>query len=172
MRRVGVLRNGSRARGLLLAIGWNLAGFCLAFLLSGHVTSVAGLVTFNLWFTLWNFLGLLVLPSPSQRGVFGGDAFALQHGVEKQILHTVIQQLDKDQDDEYSRSRGVETYFHPIPSVERRVTLLNSGGSPESGAWHAARMAIYLSWAGGSFLSRAVHCNCGRPDVWVFLPCD
>jgi hypothetical protein len=172
LRRVGVLRNGSRTRGLLLAMGWNLVGFCLAYLLSGHVASIADLVTFSLWFTLWNFLGLLVLPRPSQNGVFGGDAFALQHGVEKQELYTIIQQLDRDQDDEYSRSPGVETYFHPLPSVERRVALLDKGVAQENGAWHAARMAIYLSWAGVSFLSRAVHCNCGRPDVWVFLPCD
>ncbi len=172
LRRTGVLRNGSRTRGLLLALLWNTFGACLSALLSGHLSTVGGLVTFSLWFTLWNFIGLLLLPAPSQRGVFGGDTFALRHGAEKQILEATIAQLDTYQDDEVSRFPSVETYFHPIPSVERRLTSLDAGGSAEIGAWHGARMAIYLSWAGGSFLSRAVHCNCGRPDVWAFLPCD
>ena len=176
LRRVGVLANGSRLRGLLLALGWNTVGFCLAALLSHDVSHVAGLVTCSLWFTLWNFAGLLILPPPSQRGVFSGDAFALRHGTDKpaikQTLETLIQTLDRDQDDEYTRAQGVETYFHPLPSVERRIALLNTGGAQEIGAWHGARMAIYLSWAGMSFLSRTVHCNCGRPDVWVFLPSD
>lgn len=172
LRRTGVLRNGSRTRGLLLALLWNTFGACLSALLSGHLATVAGLVTFSLWFTLWNFIGLLLLPASSQRGVFGGDTFALQHGARKQALEAIIAQLDTYQDDEVSRVPGVETYFHPIPSVERRLTLLDAGGSADIGMWHGTRMAIYLSWAGGSFLSRAVHCNCGRPDVWVFLPCD
>lgn len=172
LRRTGILDNGSRWRGLALAIGWNFAGFCLACLLSGGGASVAGLVTGSLWFTLWSFLGLLLLPPPSQRGVFSGDAFALRQGAAAQTLETVIQRLDRDQDDEPARERGIETYFHPIPSVERRLALLDAGGSRAVGCWHGARMAIYLSWAGVSFLSRAVHCNCGRPDVWVFLPCD
>lgn len=43
---------------------------------------------------------------------------------------------------------------------------------PSPGAWHAARMALYLSWAGPGWLSRAVHCNCGRPQLWVMLPGD
>ncbi len=172
LRRTGVLRKGSRTRGLLLALLWNTFGVCLSALLSGHLATVAGVVTFSLWFTLWNFIGLLLLPATSQRGVFGGDTFALRHGAKKQTLEAIIAQLDTYQDDEVSRVPGVETYFHPIPSVERRLTLLDAGGSAEIGAWHGARMAIYLSWAGGSFLSRAVHCNCGRPDVWVFLPCD
>ncbi len=172
LRRVGVLANGSRLRGLLLALGWNSVGFCLAALLSSNVASVAGLITCGLWFTLWNFAGLLILPTPSQRGVFSGDAFALRHGSDKPTLETLIQTLDRDQDDEYARAQGVETYFHPLPSVERRIALLNAGGTQDIGAWHGARMAIYLSWAGMSFLSRAVHCNCGRPDVWVFLPSD
>ena len=173
LRKTGIVQNGSRTRGLLLALGWNTVGFCLAALLTGSVASVAGLVTFSLWFTLWNFLGLLVLPVPSQRGVFGGDAFAMQQGARRLSLETLLRKLDRDQDDEYARSQSVETYFHPLPSVERRLAQLDTGhASPQVGAWHGARMAIYLSWAGVGLLSRAVHCNCGRPDVWVFLPSD
>lgn len=171
LRKLGVVRSGSRTRGLLLGFGWNLAGFCLALVLSGGASSVAGLITVSLWFTLWSFLGLLLLPRPSQNGVFGGDQYALQHGVSPELLEDVIRKLDQDQDDEYARSERVERTFHPLPSVERR---LQSFAKPLLGfdAWQGARMAIYFSWAGLSFLSRAVHCNSGRPDVWVFLPSD
>ena len=172
LRKQGVIIKGSRTRGLMLAFFWNLAGFCLGYLGSGNLTNVAGLVTFSLWFTLWAFVGLLVLPSPSQRGVFEGDAFVMNQGVDKNTLVMLIQDLDKNQDDEPARSDGVEKFFHPIPSVQRRVAFINNPNSHATGAWHSARMALYLSWAGISFLSRAVHCNCGRPDVWVFLPSD
>ncbi len=172
LRKTGILQSGSRTRGLLLAIGWNTICFCLAGLLTGDLTSVAGLVTFSLWFTMGSFLGLLILPVPSQRGVFEGDTFALQHGAPRMVLENLLRKLDRDQDDEPSRTRSIETCFHPLPSVERRLAFLDTEGQTQTGAWHGARMAIYLSWAGGSFLSRAVHCNCGRPDVWVFLPSD
>ena len=39
-------------------------------------------------------------------------------------------------------------------------------------AWHLARTALYLSHAGLSLLPRAVHCNAGRPELWVYLPSD
>lgn len=32
--------------------------------------------------------------------------------------------------------------------------------------------AVFLSWAGMGLLSRAVHCNSGRPELWALLPCD
>lgn len=172
LRRIGVVRDGSRTRGLLLAMGWNLAGACLAHALAGGVASVASLVAFALWFTLWNFVGLLALTTASQRGVFGADAFALRRGASAGTLREAMRRLDRDQDDEHARPRWAETFFHPIPSVQRREARLERGGAQRGGAWHAARMAVYLSWAGVGLLSRAVHCNCGRPEVWVFLPCD
>ena len=40
------------------------------------------------------------------------------------------------------------------------------------GAHQATRLALYLSWACLGVLARAVHCNAGRPEVWVLLPSD
>jgi hypothetical protein len=171
LRKLGTVQTGARTRGLLLAFGWNLAGFCLALALTGGLGSVGQLVTVSLWFTLWSFLGALLLPAPSQRGIFEADQYALENGASRAALESVIRQLDTLQDDEPARSEWVERIFHPLPSVERRLQRL---GSPSTGygAWHGARMALYFSWAGLSLLSRAVHCNAGRPDVWVFLPSD
>ncbi|WP_309714549.1 hypothetical protein [Armatimonas sp.] len=173
LRKRGAIKTGARTRGLLLAFGWNLAGFCLALALTGGLASVGQLVTVSLWFTLWSFLGVLLLPSPSQQGVFEADQYALENGASREVLESVMRQLDTLQDDEPARSEQVERTFHPLPSVERRLRRLGTPTSGfGSGAWHGARMALYFSWAGLSLLSRAVHCNSGRPDVWVFLPSD
>ena len=169
-RKQGLIANGSRLGGLALAFGWNLAGFVLAYLGAGTLEHVAGLVSFSLWSTLWAFLGVLLLPTPSRWGVFAGDALVTgEH--ERALLADAVRKLDRDQDDEYSRAAGVETVFHPIPSAARRIDKLGKAAATR-GTWHAARVALYLSWANLSWLSRAVHCNIGRPEVWVLLPSD
>jgi len=171
VRKKALIANGSRLSGVLSALLWNFVGFSLAYGAAGTLANVAGLISFSLWSTLWAFLGVLVLPTLSRRGVFAGDALALAGGDDRTLLEKTIAELDKDQDDEYSRATGVETIFHPIPSAARRITKL---GVPTAtwGPWHTARVALYLSWANLSLLSRAVHCNIGRPEVWVFLPSD
>ncbi len=40
------------------------------------------------------------------------------------------------------------------------------------GFWNVARTTLFLSWACGGFLARAVHCNIGRPELWVLFPTD
>jgi hypothetical protein len=176
-RRVGVLERGSRARGVIVAVAWNLAGFALSLLIPGAgVTTVAGLLTAALGFTVWSFVGLLVLPSVSRPGVFEADAFALRRGVRRDLLERTASEIDKLQDDEPARPPLVEMIFHPIPSVGSRAARLADGaatGAAEPlGAWQAARVALFLSWACLGFLSRAVHCNSGRPELWVMLPGD
>ncbi len=173
VRRGSVLRTGARERGLVLAAAFDLIGFALAVLvLGGSLTSVAGLVTVSLWVTLWSFVGALVLPSLSRPGVYGADRAASERGVDPAILRETARQLDRWQDDEPRRPRGVETIFHPIPAVEHRVEALDQRRPAGPGAWHTARVALWLSWASFGLLGRAVHCNCGRPELWVLLPAD
>lgn len=172
-RRAEVLRSGARTRGLAVAAGFVLAGLALAASLpAAGFASPAALVRTALAFTVWSFVGLLVLPSLSRAAVFGADALAALRGVPRGVLEHLIQRLDRWQDDEPARSRGVETIFHPIPSVERRLAALSERATPAVGAWHAARMMLFLSWVGLGLLSRAVHCNSGRPELWAALPAD
>jgi hypothetical protein len=172
VRRLGVLETGSRMRGVALAMGFNMIGFYLATLLPGaDILSLSGLLTVVLGFTLWSFFGLLFLPTLSRGGVFEADRYALDKGIPIPVLERAMIDLDRLQDDEPSRSRLIETIFHPIPSVESRIARLANPQKPR-GAWHAARMALYFSWACLGLLSRAVHCNSGRPELWVFFPGD
>jgi hypothetical protein len=170
-RRKIILESGSRRLGLISALAWNSLGFVLAYLAAGGVSSVATIVSFSLYNTLWAFLGVLVLPSLSRPAVFQADASVVVRGADPEDFSESLRVLDQHQDNEYSRRQSVETVFHPIPSVANRMNKLEETTSGVS-AWHVARTALYLSWANLSCLSRAVHCNLGRPEVWVFLPSD
>jgi len=172
LRRVGVLRSGARWRGVALAGVWNLAGFVVCAHLPGAgVERLWEFVTTIVAFTLWSFVGLLVLPSVSRPAVLGADGYALAHGADRAALRQAIVEIDQWQEDEPQRGRWLERIFHPIPSVENRLRGLDSGAQG-GGFWHAARVALYLSWANFGMLSRAVHCNAGRPELWVLFPGD
>jgi hypothetical protein len=68
----------------------------------------------------------------------------------------------------------VETIFHPVPARSLRLAALDGTYTPSTAlaAHHAARHALYLAWGLLSPLSRAVHCNVGRPALWVIWPGD
>ena len=171
-RRLGVLVTGARKRGVGLALLWNAVGFALASQLPrSSLASATGLINTGLWFTLWSFLGLLLLPSLNRPGVLEADRFALGEGIVEGTMKRGMMDLDRLQDDEPDRSRWVERVFHPIPSVTRRMEALRSDTN-ERGAWQGARLTLYLSWGCFGFLSRAVHCNVGRPELWVLFPGD
>ncbi len=166
-RREEVLRSGARTAGLLVALGFNMIGFAFSYALvpGAGFGSPGEYVHLVLGFTLWQFLGLLALPSLSRPAVFLAD-----HQVGKQGVAWIeaARALDKLQDDEPSRSPWVERIFHPVPSLHSRI----EGRPARWGAWQAARLALYLSWAIPGLLSRAVHCNTGRPELWVLFPGD
>ncbi len=169
-RRMEAIRSGSRLRGVAVAFAWVTVGFVLSASLPGAgVTSVGELVMTYLGFTLWTFLGLLTLPTLSRQASYAIDSAVVAHGVSKEVLSDAIGSLDKFQDDEPERPALIETIFHPVPSVGNRQTEMPAG-SPI--AWHAARMTLFVSWACSGMLVRAVHCNAGRPELWVMLPTD
>ena len=175
VRRAWIARSGARDRGVLLALAWNALPLLLVLAVWGAPIAAADVVRWALLATLWSFVGLLVLPTSSRRAVLDADAAARAQGVDAARLTAALRRLDLDQDDEPERSTGVETIFHPIPELRRRAARLASVEAPEpsrTSAWHAARVALYASWASAGFLGRAVHCNLGRPEVWVFLPSD
>ncbi len=162
----------SRLRGLAVAMGFNLTGFYLASWLPGAgVSTLPELLTTALGFTLWSFVGLLILPTLSRWGVFELDHAARASGFGADRFEAMLRELDQLQDDEPKRAVGVEAIFHPVPSVERRLEQFQKGKG-SVGAWNAARYALYLSWPCLGFLNRAVHCNSGRPELWVMLPVD
>lgn len=171
-RRLLAIKTGSWLRGRIVAVAFTLTGLiAAAMLVEGvQVGSAWGTIQFSLWFSLWSFLGLLTLPTLSRRGVIEIDEQAQMDGYPTTLMRSVTEKLDRLQDGEPVRSSLVETIFHPVPSVENRLDGPRSHQT--KGYWDAARTTIYLSAAGVGLLGRAVHCNCGRPSLWVFLPTD
>lgn len=169
-RRALAVSTGSYRRGLLFAFFFNVIGFFFCSLIPGAgFASVAELVTTICGFTLWSFLGLLFLPTLSRRASLKIDKEIVQRGLPKQWITTTASALDQLQDDEPKRSRIIEAIFHPVPSVESR-----SRQTPVLGfsAWNVTRTTLFLSWACLGLLSRSVHCNVGRPELWMLLPTD
>ncbi len=171
-RRQAAYRSGGRVRGIVLAMIWNITSFTLATILAGSmVTSVADLVTVFLWFLLFSFVGLLVLPTFNRRSVFALDRRLAQH-VSSVELEQAISELDQLTEQDPTRTASAESVFQPVPCPERRSQALALDGPSYVFAWNVARTALFLSWAFGGPLARAVHCNVGRPELWAMLPTD
>ncbi|MFK7971520.1 MAG: hypothetical protein AB8F95_14210 [Bacteroidia bacterium] len=171
--RLGAIMSGSRNRGLVFAIVWNLIGFALATMLSPHaLASAAGVIDVALIFSLFTFVGMFgILPFFSRRGTLEVDSWTREQGLCPFELQRVMSFHNKQRDDNATRPTFLEFFCHPIPSVENRLQNLLLEEEPK-GAWHVARQSLFLSWAGLSLLSRSAHCNLGRPELWVILPCD
>ena len=135
------------------------------------VTSVAGLVTAYFYFLLFGFAGLLLLPTFSRSAVFAVDQLARTQASPDDITEFAAS-VEELAEGEPTRSANLESVFHPIPCVARRAKSLVNREQHDGPAWHTARMALFCAWAFGGPLSRSVHCNIGRPDLWVFLPAD
>jgi hypothetical protein len=171
-RRALAVNTGSWWRGRAAALLFTLVGLTVSAWMVDplRLGTAAGTVEFSLWFSLWSFLGLLTLPTLSRRGVIEIDERGQAEGLSPQEMRTTTRLLDELQDGEPIRPSLVETIFHPIPSVQNRLDGPRAHGV--IGFWEVARTSIYLSLAGLGLLGRAVHCNCGRPSLWVFLPTD
>jgi hypothetical protein len=169
-RRAAARRTGQRARGTWLGAGFSLVGVAAGLLVFGAATPEDAVRAAALA-TLWSFVGLLALPTPSRRGVLAVDAAAVQQGLSTHRFARVAPVLDLAQEGEPARSDLVESIFHPVPALQRRIQAVDQPPH-RGGAWHAARMALLTSQAAACPLARAVHCNAGRPELWAVYPGD
>jgi len=172
-RRAVQRRSGARMRGWWAAVLWPTIALWLT----------VSLVPFDwndarLWLmlpaagTLWSFVAVLVLPSRSRPAVYHADAEAARVlGADATVR--AMAQLDAWQDDEPERSELVETIFHPVPAVgNRERRLREENAAPNRGGHQQTRLTLLSSLVTGSLLGRAVHCNIGRPSLWVVYPGD
>ncbi len=172
-RRSITLSTGSRRLGLIFAIAWTLLAFIAGNWFAGTIErgpqTAIDLLHVTAATTLWNFLGLLLLPSVSRFASRRLDGMAVG-SVPNLVLQAAQEKVDRVQDNEVRRPKGIEFIFHPVPSValrqQRELTSLTAV------PWHVARQALYLSWAVCSPLARAVHCNAGQSLLWICPPTD
>ena len=167
-RRQWQIANALPARAFVLILIWNLLGTftgTLAFHLADRPPAVA-LLGQACWMTLWAFASLLVLPALSRKAVFAADRAAADSGHDPRAWITRFADLVGE---DGSRNAAVQTIFYPVPSVEMRLRQLDqstTGFVPGN----LARSNLYYSWATFTLLGRAVHCNVGRPALWIFPP--
>lgn len=169
-RRSEIARGRWRFVGGLVALLWVTSGCLLGLaVLVTPLTSVKELVQFGSVFTLWTFFGLLILPTLSRNATVAIDRKLFADECDPSSLQVQFADQDRLQDGEPERSVWVERIFHPVPSVANRLDVRSVS---RLRAWHSARIMLYLSWACGGLMARSVHCNVGRPELWVLLPTD
>jgi hypothetical protein len=167
-RRRWQIANALPSRAFVLILLWNLLGTFTgtqAFHLADRTPSVA-LLGHACWMTLWAFASLLVLPALSRKAVLAADRAAADSGQDPRAWITRFPDLVGE---DGSPNAAVQTIFYPVPSAEMRLSQL---GHPSTGfvPGNLARSNLYYSWATFTLLGRAVHCNVGRPALWVFPP--
>ena len=169
-RRETVISDGTWRKGRIGAFTFTSIGLLFALLFAGPSAAGTGVgvVETGLWFTLWSFLGLLILPTLSRAAIYNTDQKLMQQGIDPAAFEELTHRLDQLQDGEPRRARWIERIFHPIPSAAKRTTEPGTAG----GFWNIARTSVYLGLSSLSLLTRSVHCNIGRPALWVWLPTD
>jgi len=160
--------NGWPRRAFVLLLGWNLLGAyvgSLVFQWAGR-TPAEALLGHSCWMTLWAFGGLLLLPAPSRAAVFAADRASADSGHDPRDWIARFPNLVGEDGNPDPR---IQTIFYPIPSAALRLRQLEKGylGFVPG---NLARNNLYYSWATLTLLGRAVHCNVGRPELWVFPP--
>ena len=158
-----------------MAAAWNLTGLTFGLLLtSWDGINATGLIRIYFISTIWQFVGLLLLPTINRNAVRALESAMKSKGFSENVLSNLNLQTSALQDGEINRSKWVEAIFHPLPSVESRDSTHKntSVDAAPLGAWHVVRMMLYLSITCGGLLHRAVHCNIGRPDLWILAPAD
>ena len=168
-RRQSIIKKGRRNRGVMVSLVWIISSLILSAIMVG-VPDGSTTSTLNLIFcsTILHFIGLLVLPTPTRNMTYTIDQDMKVTLENSAIFESWINNFSRLTDGEESRSPWIERIFHPLPSVSNRL----SGKTPPFAAWNATRMMLFFSIFSGGLLSRAVHCNVGRPDLWIIAPTD
>ncbi len=167
-RRRWQIANALPVRAFVLILLWNLLGAFIGtqvFHLAARPPAAA-LFGHACWMTLWTFASLLVLPALSRKAVFAADRAAADSGHDPRAWITRFTDLVGE---DGSPNAAVQAIFYPVPSTELRLRQL---GHPSTGVvpGNLARSNLYFSLATFTLLGRAVHCNVGRPALWVFPP--
>jgi hypothetical protein len=175
-RRVELLESGGRGRGVWVAFAWNFVGFVGCSMLFSEVAdigSVGGIVTISLAFTIWSFIGMLVLPRFSKKATHAADRNLGFTGLRKNQLRKTFTNTEKLQDREAVSVNALLPAVYDIPMVENRLDALEeSGPVNDRSAWNVSRTALYLSWVGLGFLPRMSPYAIGRPELWVLSSGD
>lgn len=168
LRRRWQVRHGLPVRAFLVLLMWNLLGVWIGEVVVdwGELPAGQALISLACWMTLWTFVSLLILPFLSRGTVHGADQAAVEAGMDPRGWIELFPGITGE---DGNPRAALQNIFYPIPSAAMRLRSL---GESRSGVvlGNLARTNLYQSVAGLTLLGRAVHCNVGRPALWVFPP--
>ena len=122
----------------------------------------------SVWMTLWSFIGLLALPTLSRSTVFAADHTAAINGFDAEGW---IRKYPSLTGEDGNATSFVQRLFYPVPSTNQRLQRLSKPPQlPVLG--NVARTNLFLLPSVLTLLGRSVHCNVGRPELWIFPPTD
>jgi hypothetical protein len=167
-RRRWQIRQGLPVRAFLLLLMWNLLGVWIGEIVLdwGRLPSGHALIGLACWMTLWTFVSLLSLPVLSRGTVQAADRAAADAGMDPRGWIRLFPGITGE---DGNPRAALQNIFYPIPSAELRLRTLGESRAGV-GLGNLARGNLYQSLAGLTLLGRAVHCNVGRPALWVFPP--
>lgn len=167
-RREWQIEHGLAVKAFGFVLLWNLLGASIgpAVFDFGARTPTAAIFGQACWMTLWAFFSLLTLPSLSRGVVFAADHAAVAAGRDPRGWIAIFPNLVAE---DGSDNAIAQTIFYPVPSTAMRLQRL--GQSPPKVVFgNLSRSYLYYSWSTFTLLGRTVHCNVGRPELWVFPP--
>ncbi len=167
-RRQWQIAKGLPVRALVLILTWNLLGTFIGtqILQLAARPPAAALLGHACWMTLWTFASLIVLPALSRGAVCAADRAAVDSGHDVRAWITRYADLVGE---DGSPNTAVQNIFYPVPSVKQRLRQLVHPPSLLVFG-NLARANLFYSWGAFTLLGRSVHCNVGRPVLWVFPP--
>ncbi len=171
-RRHGAIQTLAHARGFLAAFLWNLIAFTIAILFTpGGTSSGEGLFQTVVLFSLIQLVpGQAILGWMTRRAVWEIDRWIFYRGGDADVLRQSFRSTIIPEE-KPGESSPLAKVFTPVPGPESRAEAI-AAQKDVKGAYMAARLTMYLSWAGLQLFSRMLPSVMGRPERWVFLPGD
>ena len=169
-RRQWFIQNHLPFKAFACSLAWNLCGCWVgSTLLQLRERPIEqALLLQSVWMTLWSFVGLLVLPTLSRSTVFAADHATAVNGLDAESW---IRKYPSLTGEDGNATSIVQRLFYPIPSTNERLQALGKPARlPVLG--NVARTNLFLSPSVLTLLGRSVHCNVGRPELWIFPPTD
>ena len=149
---------------------WNLLGVLIGEAFNLYESEKIELKVLYLasWMTVWSFLSLILLTRLSHNSVYECDAIAKNEN--KSLLIKWIKHFPDIVGENGHQNPLKQAIFYPIPSIKSRLYALKTNRIGTINFGNLTRRNLFLSWGVFNLSARSVHCNVGRPLLWVLPP--
>jgi len=149
---------------------WNLLGVLVGEVFNLYESDKIELkvLYFAAWMTVWSFLSLILLTRLSHNSVYACDAIAKNKN--KSLLIKWIKYFPDIVGENGHQNPLKQAVFYPIPSIKCRLDALKTNSIGTINFGNLTRRNLFISWGVFNLSARSVHCNVGRPLLWILPP--